>query len=233
MTTIGSTAAAATSASTSTTATKKTESETALGQLSKNTDTFLKLLTTQLQNQDPLSPTDSNEFTNQLVQFTQAEQQIKTNSKLDDLLSAFTTSQFGSALSYVGNRIEAKGDKLELASGTGDMAYTLDKAASSVQIAIYDATGRMVRVIEGTKSAGLNRLTWDGKNATGTQLGDGTFSYAVVAKDSKGDTIKSETRTVGTVTTVDQGADGVVLGVGKSKVKLSDILSLRAPVANT
>ncbi len=225
MTTIAATAAAAS------TAPKKTESETALGQLSKNSDTFLKLLTTQLQNQDPLSPTDSNEFTNQLVQFTQAEQQIKTNAKLDDLLSAFTTSQFGSALSYVGNRIEAKGNKLELTGGAGDMAYTLDKVASTVQVAIYDEAGRMVRVMDGGRSAGLNRISWDGKNSGGASLADGIFSYAVLAKDSKGATIKSETRTVGTVTTVDQGSDGVILGVGKASVKLGDILSIRAPVS--
>lgn len=230
MTTIGSAAAAA---STAPTTPKKTESETALGQLSKNSDTFLKLLTTQLQNQDPMSPTDSNEFTNQLVQFTQAEQQIKTNAKLDDLLSAFTTSQFGSALSYVGNRIEAKGDKLELDGGVGDMAYTLEKAASNVQIAIYDGTGKVVRVMEGGKSAGLNRISWDGKSSTGATLPEGMYSYAVVAKDTKGAAIKSETRTVGTVATVDQGSDGVILGVGKTSVKLGDILSIRAPVASS
>ena len=229
MTTIGSAAAAA---STAPTTTKKTESQTALGQLSKNSDTFLKLLTTQLQNQDPLSPTDSNEFTNQLVQFTQAEQQIKTNAKLDDLLSAFTTSQFGSALSYVGNRIEAKGDKLELTGGAGDMAYTLEKAASTVQVAIYDQTGKVVRVMEGGKVGGLNRISWDGKNSGGASLPEGIYRYAVLAKDSKSATIKSETRTVGTVSTVDQGADGVILGVGKTSVKLGDVLSIRAPVAS-
>jgi flagellar basal-body rod modification protein FlgD len=230
MTTIGSAAAAA---STAPTTTKKTESETALGQLSKNSDTFLKLLTTQLQNQDPLSPTNANEFTNQLVQFTQAEQQIKTNSKLDNLLSAFTTSQFGSALSYVGKRIEAKGDKLELVGGAGDMAYTLEKAATNVQVAIYDATGSMVRVMEGAKSAGLNRIKWDGKNSTGATQPDGVYRYAIVAKDTKGAAIKSETRTVGAVSTVDQGSDGIILGVGKTAVKLGDVLSIRAPLASS
>jgi flagellar basal-body rod modification protein FlgD len=227
MTTI---AAAAASTATATTA-KKTESETALGQLSKNTDTFLRLLTTQLQNQDPLSPTDSNEFTNQLVQFTQAEQQIKTNSKLDDLIASFSTSQFGAALSYVGNRIEAKGDKLELVDGAGDMAYGLEKAASKVQIAIYDASGKAVRVMDGGRSAGLNRVSWDGKGSAGAPMPEGIYSYAVVATDAKGATIKTDTRTVGTVSTVDQDADGVILGVGRAKVRIGDVLSIRAPTS--
>ena len=124
---------------------------------------------------------------------------------------------------------EAKGDKLELAGGAGDMAYTLDKAASSVQVAIYDEAGRVVRVMDGARTAGLNRITWDGLNATGAAQPNGIYSYAVVAKDSKGEAVKAETRTVGTVVTVDQGADGVVLGVGRAKVKLGDILSIRAP----
>jgi flagellar basal-body rod modification protein FlgD len=229
MTTISAAASAA-----STTTAAKSESESALSQLSKTSDTFLKLLTAQLQNQDPTNPTDSNEFTNQLVQFTQAEQQIKTNSKLDSLISSFTTSQFGTALSYVGNRIEANGNKLELNNGVGDMSYTLAKTASSVKIAIYDSSGKAVRTMDGTASNGLNRVSWNGKDSSGNDVANGIYSYSVLARDTKGDTIKAETRTVGTVTAVDQGKDGVILGVGKASVKLADVLSVRAPTsANT
>ena len=204
------------------------ESENALSQLSKNSDTFLKLLTTQLQHQDPLSPQDPTQFTSQLVQFTGVEQAIKTNQKLDKLIESFSSSGIGQALSYIGHTIEAKGDRTELVQGRGSVAYSLDKAAESAQIAITDSAGALVSVFKGTTAQGLNRLDWKGVDSNGKALPDGSYGYTVIARDKNGNDLPAVTRTVGVVEGAEPDAKGNInLSVAGRIVPVSDVLAIR------
>ncbi|HZH28397.1 MAG TPA: flagellar hook capping FlgD N-terminal domain-containing protein [Azospirillaceae bacterium] len=205
--------------------------ESALQQLSKNTDMFLKMLTTQLQYQDPLQPQDPTQFTQQLVQFTGVEQQIKSNQKLDDLIATIRTSSISEALGYVGKRVETVGDQMELADGKAEFGFDLSKKAASIKAVIVDSTGKTVQTLSVTPGADgeTQRVEWDGKRADGSTAPAGVYKFAVQAKDAQGKDIEYRPRTIGTVKSVEHDGGDVALVLGKSRVKLADILAVLRP----
>jgi len=125
----------------------------ALG-FTQNFNTFLTLLTTQLKNQDPLSPLDSNQFTQQLGMFSQVEQQIQTNSQLSTLIAGQAASETMSALPMVGQTIEYSGNQAGLQNGQAAYSYTLPSAAASASISIQDSGGNTVFQTTADASAG-------------------------------------------------------------------------------
>lgn len=197
--------------------------------LAQNFDDFLQLLTTQLQNQDPLEPLDATEFTTQLVQFASVEQQIGQNSRLDELLKVQSGSQAVGAVSFLDTIVEAFGDKAALVSGEATFTYTLASKAESATITIRDDTGKIVRTIDGELGAGKHTLAWDGKDDQGVLQKDGTYSISVSAKDADGKTIDAKTGTVGKVSgvTVENGV--LVLDLGGITVKVTDVVSVKRP----
>jgi flagellar basal-body rod modification protein FlgD len=202
----------------------------ALG-LAQNFDSFLSLLTTQLKNQDPLAPMDSTQFTTQLVQFSQVEQSINTNSRLDQLVKLQSGSQAVSAVSFVGKSIEAFGDTMVLSEGTASYVYTLPQDAASSTVTIKDSSGKIVHTITNAPTAeGKHVLTWDGKDDQGNALEDGTYSFSVAAKDSDGAAVDATTAIAGTVqgVTVENGV--VVLDLGNGQlVKVTDVFTVTNP----
>jgi flagellar basal-body rod modification protein FlgD len=168
-----------------------------------NFSTFLKILTTQLQNQDPTSPMDTNQFTQQLVEFSGVEQQLNTNNLLQQLVnSSGGTGSVKSLLGYVGQYVEVPStNQLLIQNGQADFGYTLPSVATTAAITIKDSTGATVATLSGPTTAGLNRITWDGKDASGTQLADGAYSVSIAATDSGGNNIPvTDTRIIGLVT---------------------------------
>ena len=158
--------------------------QSSAARLAENFDTFLTLLTTQLQYQDPLDPMDSNEFTQQLVQFTSVEQQIQSNKSLDTAVSLLLANQTISAAGYIGREIEATGDEAWLeAEGGATWAYELDATATSATLTISDATGKLVYAAPATLAGGRNQFVWDGKDAAGKRLPEGNYKFAVAALD--------------------------------------------------
>ncbi len=209
-------------------------SETARQSLSDNFDQFLLLLTTQLQNQDPTDPLDTNEFTQQLVQFSSVEQAVKTNSNLEKVLALLQTNQLDSAVAYIGKSIESKGNKGVLLGGQAEFAYDLPAGVSEVTVSITDANNRVVFSGEGSKKSGKNVIIWDGVNSfTGEREPDGQFTISVKAKDSKGDEVKNVTTySSGRVTSVDLQNGDIQLNIGDLKIKLDQVVSIResAPI---
>ena len=125
--------------------------------LAANFDNFLQLLTTQLQNQDPLAPMDANAFTSQLVQFASVEQAIQTNTKLGDLSKLIETSGTASAMGLLGQQVTAATDRIALASeGDAAIRYRLAEPAAKVQVSVLDDRGRVVRSALGGTAAGEN-----------------------------------------------------------------------------
>lgn len=177
---------------------------TGRARLAENFDTFLSLLTTQLRNQDPLSPLDSNEFTAQLVQMTGVEQQLLTNDLLEKLV-ANTGSGVSTAVALIGKEVRAASDETGLANGKAEWIYKLDRAAADVKVEILDSKGRVVKSIAPTNnSAGEHTLTWDGKSAEGSTMPDGTYTLRVTATDSSGSTVPTGVVAQGVVTGVQQ-----------------------------
>ncbi|MGH6879552.1 flagellar hook assembly protein FlgD [Hypericibacter sp.] len=205
----------------------------ALSSFSKNFDNFLTLLTKQLQYQDPMSPLDTNQFTQQLVEFTSVEQQIETNQKLDSLLGVQSDNQAMAALSFLNNVIEAQSDQVMLQDGSAQISYDLSSDAQTATLVIKDADGQTVRTIplDDTKT-GSHDLTWDGKDQKGNQLDDGVYDISVQAVDDKNVQLAVTTGTRGKVDAV-QRIDGEFhLSIGDLDVPLSKVGSVRSPTAS-
>ncbi len=192
-------------------------------------DDFLKLLTTQLQNQDPTAPLDSDRFTQQLVQFSSVEQAIKTNQTLSQLLDMTRASQLLSAASYVGREVEFSGDSLFLpASGAAEIAYDLPRDAASVRARILDGEGNEVAVEEGLPvERGSHRYLWSGTGRDGRRLPSGTYRVEFEARDANGVTIDARLRSAGTVESVRFEGDRLMLSVGGTLRPASSVLAIR------
>jgi len=212
---------AATTATTTTSSAKST--------LVGNYDTFLKILTAQLKNQDPTAPMDASKFTEQLVQYSSVEQQIATNDKLDSMLKALNSNGITPLLSYVGQYTESKTtENLVVQGGQALMAYTLPSAAQSVSISVQDSSGNSIATIDGPTTKGLNRVAWDGTLSDGTTAADGVYKFVLTAKDSSGTALTvDDKRVIGQITGLETGTDGTVkLKIGSMDVKDTDILSV-------
>lgn len=211
--------------------TSKTTAEAAQTQLSSDVNFFLKMLTTQLKNQDPTSPMDTAQFTAQIAQYSGVQQQVVTNSNLEKLLANSKQSSASTAVSYIGKEVESTGKSGLVVGGQGAFSYILPKTAGNVDITITDSAGRTVFTGKGTKSEGRNLVIWDGKNSTTTnQEPDGIYNIAVKATDAAGNEMKTETRSVTIVTGVETDTDGsTLLTSGLNKVELLDVLAVRDP----
>lgn len=183
--------------------------------LSADMNTFLTLLTTQLQYQDPLDPMDTAEYTNQLVQYSNVEQAIQTNKKLDNLLSMSLYNLGVQATGYVGKTVQVLGDMMPLDGGVAKSTYTLSKNVQECTILVKDADGNVVYTQSGEKSAGAHDFVWDGKNSAGEKMPDGVYQIVVNTSVAQGEAAASVTTTVfGRVTGVASDSNGVYVGLG-------------------
>jgi flagellar basal-body rod modification protein FlgD len=199
-----------------------------MSQLSGNFNTFLTLLTTQLKNQDPTSPMDSNAFTQQLVMYSQVEQQIQSNTNLKTLISQGTSSAATLATGYLGKKVSITNGQGSLTSGTADWTYNLSGAAKATGLTVTDANGKVVYTGTGETATGNHAFTWDGKDNNGNQLADGAYKLTVAAADLAGNALTTSVASAGTVGQIDMTGATPQLVVGNVEVGISDI----AAVAN-
>jgi flagellar basal-body rod modification protein FlgD len=197
-------------------------------------DAFLRLLTTQLQNQDPLNPTDSTEFTAQLAQFSSLEQMSNVNETLNTLILYQASINNAQAVSFIGKDIVANGKSIDMkGSQPVSCDYELPAAAKSVVVTIYDATGNFVRDYEKTAlAAGKQSLTWDGKNRDGNPVADGAYTFEVQAVDQKGAKLDVTTFSKGTVTGVTFEGGVTYLIAGKNKTAIGDVTQVTQTAAS-
>ena len=223
MTTVGTTTNTSTTNSSSATA-ASTGAAAGKATLGTNFNTFLNMLTTQLKHQDPLSPMDSTQFTNQLVQFSSVEQQINANSNLEKLITLQTAQQTAQAISYVGQTVEVSGSKLPLQNGSASFSYNLPSAASTCEVQIKDSNGNLVYKTSADTSVGSHSLTWDGTDTSGKAQTDGLYTISVLANGKDGSTLAATTSVFGQVTKlVNDATNGATLeiGAGTGSDKLS------------
>lgn len=203
-------------------------SQQSASKLSNDMDTFLHLLTTQLKYQDPLSPMDSTEFTNQLVQYSGVEQQIQTNEYLENLISAQNTNLGAAAINYIGKTVQISSKSLPLQEGSAKFGYYLPEEAKKCAVVIKDSAGKTVFTTNGEKTVGNNEYVWDGKDNNGNQLEDGAYYVDVTAIDLDSDkSLDVFTSVFGKVTGVANDENGVYLGIGDVVADLSDVLTIR------
>jgi flagellar basal-body rod modification protein FlgD len=211
---------------TSTTGSTSGSSTGALGQLSSNFSTFLTLLTTQLKNQDPTSPMDSNQFTQQLVQFSQVEQQINTNTNLQTLINQGTSQAGTFATAYLGKNVSITDGRASLSGGKASWTYSLAAAAASSTLTVTNAAGAVVYSGAGGIAQGNNVFAWDGVDNNGNKVPDGTYKLAVVAQDSGGANIKSSVASAGLVSQIDMTGTAPQLVIGNMEIPLSSVSAI-------
>ena len=191
--------------------------------LAANFDTFMKLLTAQLRAQDPLSPLDTKDFTNQLVQFSGVEQQIKTNDLLSSLQTTMGFSAGSLAVSYLGKSATAETNAAGIVNGKASWNYNLANAAGSVTLNIYDSNNKLVKTIDGDKTKGSHTFEWDGTTTSGTKLTSGQFTMVVDAKTSSGETMKATMTQKGLISNVDMSGSTPMVTINGALVALSAI----------
>jgi flagellar basal-body rod modification protein FlgD len=200
-----------------------TTSEIARTRLTSNFNDFLRLLTTQLQNQDPTSPLDTNQFTAQLVQFASVEQQIAINANLERLVEQSRVSQLTQGAGLVGRSARIEATQVELHGGRADI-LAVPRDSGPVTISIRDASGRVVRSITAQPTAEGVAWIWNGLDNAGARRPDGL--YQVAATTSAG--VAVPVQVTGAVTGVARGEDGVVLQIGRLSAPLSSLRAVGA-----
>jgi len=201
--------------------------DTSRASIADNFDTFLSLLTTQLKHQNPLDPLDTNQFTQQLVQFTSVEQQLKTNDFLEAMMMSTQNAAAADSVGYIGKEVTASGVTSELVDGQALWMFNLASDAEEVTVTIKDEGGNTVYTHTGALSAGEGIFSWDGLNSNGGQSPDGSYSISIDARDSNGGYIATTTEIAGTVTGVDLSGSEPVLLLGAARINLSTVTSVR------
>jgi len=205
----------------------------ALASLSGNYQNFLTLLTTQLQNQDPLSPMDTNQFTQQLVEFSSVEQQINGNKKLDQLIGLQSTANAYGAVGFVGTQVAANSNQMPLQKGKGKFDYNIEHTSGSALLKITNSAGQLVMVKQVDSAVGIHPVEWDGTDFNGNQLPDGAYTVAVSYQDSNGTNYAAPITTYGTVDSAVISNGAVSLNMGQVSIPLSDVTNISKPAADT
>jgi flagellar basal-body rod modification protein FlgD len=190
--------------------------------LADSEQTFMKLLTTQLRNQDPLSPMDSTQFTQQLVQMTSVEQQIYGNQLLENLVGQ-GGGNLTNSVGLIGRQITAQSAHAGLSGGHADWAYNLPTSAGDATVEVLDSSGRVVRTVAGQTAAGSHTFTWDGKNDAGQTQPDGDYTLLVAAHGADGQPIAATTYVTGVVSAVQTVNGATQLTVGPTQIPLSAV----------
>lgn len=195
-------------------------------QIAGNFQSFLQLLTTQLQNQNPLSPLDTNQFTQQLVEFAGVQQQINTNDSLATLVSLQQTAQSSQALQFVGKTAVVKGSTATL--NNSQATWELDiPTASTVNISIANSSGQTVYSNNFVANAGKNQVfNWNGLGTDGTQFPAGNYTLTATAKDSAGNTVQVNTSVAGVVSSVDLTQSPPLLSIGGQTFTVNQVESI-------
>jgi flagellar basal-body rod modification protein FlgD len=203
---------------------------TGLSTLTNNFQTFLSLLTTQLKNQDPLSPLDPNQFTQQLVEMSGVQQQLLTNNLLSTLVGQ-GQGGLASGVGYIGKEVAATSANQTLSGGKATWTYQLGANAASVTATITNQLGQTV--YSGPLSglgAGTNTFTWDGKTSSGSQLPDGgDYTLSINAVDGANASVSSQVVVQGVATSVQMVGGKPYLSIGSTLVPLSSVVGVSTP----
>jgi flagellar basal-body rod modification protein FlgD len=211
--------AAATSTSPST---AQAAANAATPNLAGNFNEFLTLLTTQLQHQDPTSPLDPNQFTQELVQFASVEQQINTNTSLSTMISLQQTQQAASALTFLGATVAVSGKTAQLANGTANWSYSVSQPAIAT-INISNASGQTIYTTTQSVQPGAQTFTWNGIDSQGNALPSGAYTISVSAVGANNQSVPVTTGVQGVVTGVDISQTPPALTIGGQSYPINQV----------
>nr|WP_295107258.1 flagellar hook assembly protein FlgD [uncultured Caulobacter sp.] len=204
--------------------------------LVSNKDTFLKLLTTQLKNQDPLAPTDTTQMTQQITQMTGVEQQLVTNDLLAALVGMNTGTGLSEGVNMIGKQVVATTDNSTLQDKKATFTWSQPGASTSLTVEVKNAAGKVIRTLKpDDQKSGAHTLTWDGKDDAGVQLEDGgVYTINVIAKGADGKDMKVTNikgRTEGLVTAVDNATGQPMVIVNGKSIPVENVIGITAAAA--
>ncbi|BAR98654.1 flagellar basal-body rod modification protein FlgD [Blastochloris viridis] len=182
----------------------------------------------QLQNQNPLDPSDPTEYMSQLVSYASLSEQSEVNDQLGNITTALASLLAANAVGYVGHTVEAAGSTNALADGSASWNYTLASDASKVTIKITDESGKTVYTTTGETAAGEHSFVWDGTTSSGTKLTEGTYTMSITATDADGNAVTTSSTVVGVVTGVDSSSGTVMLQIGDAEVAFANVIAIKS-----
>jgi flagellar basal-body rod modification protein FlgD len=197
-------------------------------QIAGNFNEFLQLLTTQLQNQDPLDPLDTNQFTQQLVEFASVQQQVDMNTNMQTLISLQQTTAATQALQLVGSNVTLTGNSANLSNATGNpAAWTLNASApGTAAITITNSSGQTAFTGTTTLNAGNQSYSWNGQGNNGVKWPDGSYTIAITGTGASGQAITVTSQVQGTVSAVNMSQTPPTLTVNGQSYPISSIQSV-------
>ncbi len=196
-----------------------------------NYNTFLNLLTAQVQNQDPLSPMDTTEWTNQLVEYSSVEQQLMSNQYLSTI-AGNSGANMASAVNYIGKNVTASSSTAALNNGAANWDYNLAGNASNVTMTVKDSNGNTVYQTTGDTSQGDHTFTWDGSSANGNKLTSGNYTLSITSTDSSGNGISNTVGISGVVSSIQSDSGTVTATIGGTEVPVSEITGVSDTSSN-
>lgn len=214
--------------SVSTATTTSTSSTSSSSSSALSTEDFLQLIVTQLQNQNPLDPTDTTEFMNQLVSYASYTTQQEMNTSINSLVTSMNSMLASNGIGYIGQNVEAKGDTTTLQDGQATWGYSLSSDASSVTVTVKDEDGNTVYTADGETDSGSHTFTWDGTTNSGGTAEDGNYTISVSATNASGSSVLDYTTVIGKVTGVDSTSGTTKLLVGDTTVDLTSVISIKS-----
>ena len=199
------------------------------GAASLGQEDFLRMLIAQLENQDPLNPQESTEFTAQLATFSSLEQEIAMRETLEDISAALSRGDQGTAIDLIGSNVLAESPAFQLGSQGTTLRFDLPQASASTVLEIRDENGSVVRSIDvGGRPAGVSEIAWDGANRAGQQLPAGVYQLDVVATNSDLAGIPATPLVVDRVTGADLSSRDPFLYLGDLVVPMDGVREVRS-----
>ncbi|MEN2786151.1 flagellar hook assembly protein FlgD [Sphingomonas qilianensis] len=195
------------------------------GGITADFDMFLKLLTTQMQNQDPLDPMDSSEYTQQLVQFSQVEQSIQQTGALKDIITKLTGQDMAQASNYIGRETRFDSPIAGFGEAPATWTYVASAKPASLKLSVLDEAGNVVRT-QTLDPAEQGRYSWDGTKTDGSQAAKGAYKLAIEALDSAGKAVPVAINSVGIVKEVVSDGANVVLNVNGVRYAVGGLVAV-------
>jgi len=211
------------------TATAVSDAKTAAASTKINADfdMFLKLLTTQMQNQDPLDPMDTAQYTQQLVQYSQVEQSIEQTKTLKEMLSAFGTQNLMQASAMIGAQVETNTEVSGLSATTpAQWTWSSARDVTSMTATIKDSKGKVIDTLPIDAKGAAGAFTWDGTTSSGKKVEPGLYSLELEGKDASGTTVAASAHAYGKVTDVELVNGSVQVTVNGNKISTADLLRI-------
>ena len=202
-------------------------------QLAGNFNTFLTLLTTQLQNQDPLDPLDTNQFTQQLVEFASVQQQIDTNTNMQTLISLQQTAEATSAMQFLGANVTVAGSTATLAAGSPATWSLNSPSPATGTVTITNSGGQTAYSGTVALSAGTQAYSWNGQGNNGVTWPAGQYTLAITATNANGQAVTVSTQVQGTVSGINTSQNPPTVTVGGQSYPISSIQSINSGTAST